>query len=139
MAGYIEVSFQNQSVQFDQFTDEELPSAWLSQADLNFSQFGVAYTTGPAKRQRRIWSIAAYANQTKVIAINDLFSAWDADRELNTGITTVDVEDTLLSEVDAGSVVTAKAFFTTPPQITKISGANNTLFTVSFGLTEVGY
>lgn len=131
--GFIKV----ENVTFREFLNDELPSNWLSQADLKFSQFGVAYTTGPAKKQRRIWAIAAYADAAKVQSILNVFETWDTSRQ-TTGLATVSVEDSLLSEYTQADSVLTQAFFTTPPSVTRLTSANDGLFIVSFGLTEVG-
>lgn len=127
-------------VTFDKFVNEDLPSTYLNQAELSFSQFGVAYTIGPAKKQRRIWTISAYATATQVDAINSAFRTWDANREQLTGLATVTVVDNLLYAVGAATAeVEVEAFFTTPPQVSKLAAGNNDHFVVTFSLTEVGY
>lgn len=136
MAGSITVA----GVTFDKFVNEDLPSTYLNQAELSFSQFGVAYTIGPAKKQRRIWTISAYATPTQVRNILSAFRTWDANRESLNGLATVTVSDSLLSSVGADSSQSSvKAFFTTPPQVSKVAASNNDTFIVTFGLTEVGY
>lgn len=130
-AGDLIITYGATSVTFDQFSGDDLPRAYLGQASLEFSALGTGYGTGPAKRQRRIWSIAAYVTSTQITNLFTIFEAWDTARATGTNTAEVDIQDELL-----GAVVLAKGFFTDPPTISKLGPGNNTLFLVTFALTE---
>lgn len=140
MAGSITVSSGATSVVFTQFSGDDLPSSTLGQANLEFSQIGLGYATGPAKKQRRIWAIAAYVNASQIVQLNTIFEAWDTARSTSLNTATVSITDNLLNQATGNSgipSVTTDVFFTTPPQYSKVGGSNNETFLVSFGLTEV--
>lgn len=132
MAGSITISLGVNSVTFDKFSDENLPRSYITQASLNFSQLGVGYGTGPVVRQKRLWTVSAFATASEYQTLNDIFEAWDDIRTTGTNLATVSLVDTTL-----GATVTADVFFTTAPELTKLGSGNNTLFLVSVGLTEV--
>ena len=140
MAGSITVTYGSTSVVLKQFSGEEIPGSTLGQANLEFSQIGLGYATGPAKRQRKIWAIAAFVDSSQIVQLNTIFDAWDNARATNLNAATVSVTDNLLREATNNSSIpttTTNAFFTTPPQYSKVAGNNNNIFLASFGLTEV--
>lgn len=130
-AGDLSVNYGATTVTFDQFSGDDLPRAYLGQASLEFSALGAGYGTGPAKKQRRIWSIAAYATTAQVTNLFVIFEAWDTARATGTNTAEVNIQDELF-----GATVTAKGFFTDPPKISKLGSGNNKLFLVTFALTE---
>lgn len=130
--GTFSVNFESTTVVFDKFSGEDLPRSFLEQATLEFSALGVAYSTGSTKRQKRIWSIAAYASQAEWQSLLDIFTGWDNLRASGSNLARVNIVDSLL-----GSTITAEGFFTSPPSISKIAPGNNTLFLVTFAITEV--
>lgn len=132
MAGSITISLGVNSVTFDKFSDDNLPRSYITQASLNFSQLGVGYGTGPVVRQKRLWTVSAFATASEYQTLIDIFEAWDDIRTTGTNLATVSLVDTTL-----GATVTADVFFTTAPELTKLGSGNNTLFLVSVGLTEV--
>lgn len=139
MAGSITISYEGASVAFTDFSGEELPSSVLGQASLEFSQIGLGYAQGPSRRQRNIWSIATYATPAQIATLNSIFTAWDAARSTSFNTAVVSVVDNLLRETTNNEnipTVTATAFFTTPPAISRV-GRTNEVFLLSFGLTEV--
>lgn len=129
--GDFTVTYDGSSVTFNQFSGDDLPRAYLGQAALEFSALGAGYATGPSRRQRKLWSIAAFATKQQVLDILSLFEAWDADRANSLNTTEVTVQDELL-----GSTVNATGFFTDPPVVTKLSPGNNVMFLVTFAITE---
>ena len=140
MAGSITVTYGATSVVLTQFSGDDLPSSTLGQANLEFSQIGLGYATGPAKTQRKIWAIAAFVDATQIVQLNTIFEAWDTARSTSLNTATVSVTDNLLNQATGNSSipsVTTTAFFTTPPQYSKVGGSNNNIFLASFGLTEV--
>ena len=74
MAGSITIAYGSNSVAFTDFLNEDLPSSTLGQASLNFSQIGLGYSTGPARRQRLIWAIATLATSTQIATLNTIFN-----------------------------------------------------------------
>ena len=131
-AGELTISYDGDSVTFDKFSGEDLPRAYLGQASLEFSAIGVAYGTGPSKKQRKIWSIASYVTKQQALDLMAIFEAWDQERSTGINTAEVDITDELL-----GSTVNAKAFFTDPPVVSKLAGGNNAMFLLTFALTEV--
>lgn len=129
--GDFSVTYDGTSVTFNQFSGEELPRTYLGQASLEFSAQGAGYSNGPARRQRKVWSVAAYATRQQCEDMFALFEAWDQERSTGLNTAEVDVQDELF-----GATVTAKGFFTTPPTVSKLGSGNDTLFLLSFGLTE---
>lgn len=132
MAGSITISLGADSVTFDKFNDDNLPRSYITQASLNFSQLGVGYGTGPVVRQKRLWTISAFATADEYQTLIDIFEAWDDIRITGDNLATVSLVDTTI-----GSTVTVETFFTAPPELTKLGSGNNSLFLVSCGLTEV--
>lgn len=120
------------SVYFTHFADDQLPLAVISQASLEFTQLGLGYATGPARKQRKIWNVSAYVDQTQWSDLLSVFNSWDAQRATGSNTATVTVVDGLL-----GSSITTKAFFTDNPTLTKVAPGNNVIFIVNFALTEV--
>lgn len=130
--GDLSISYEGTSITFDKFSDESLPRAYLSQATLDFTQIGVGYSTGPAKRQRKIWTVAAYVTQQEVTDVFTLFNAWDDDRSNGQNDAQVTIQDELF-----GTTINAVGFFTEPPAVTKLGPGNDTYYLISFALTEV--
>ena len=130
--GDLSVNYGGTTVVFDKFSDEGLPRAYLGQATLEFSSSGAGYSTGPAKRQRKIWTVASYATQQQVIDTFTLFDAWDLARSEGLNNAKVTVNDELF-----GSTITTFAFFTEPPAVTKLGAGNDSYYLLSFALTEV--
>lgn len=131
-AGSLTVSAYGSSVTLTRFTDTEFPRSFMSQATLEFSQIGTAYASGPARRQRRMWSVSAFVTATQWNNLESVYGAWDERRAEGDNLAVVTVNDTLI-----GSSQTYQAFFTEPPSLTKLAGGNNTDFAASFVLVEV--
>lgn len=130
-AATLTIAYGSNSVSFDQFGDDNLPRSILQQANLEFSPLGTAYSTGVAKKQKRIWAVSAFGTVSQWNTLMTIFDAWDEERVTGSNIAEVTVTDNLL-----GSSITATAFFTTPPSISKVAPGNNQIFIISFGLTE---
>jgi hypothetical protein len=130
-AGQLTISYSSGSVSFDKFSGEDLPRAYLGQASLEFSALGAGYSTGPSKKQRKIWSIATYATKQQCIDLLAIFEAWDTERATGVDVAEVTVTDELF-----GSAVTASAFFTDTPVVSKLASGNNRDFLLTFALTE---
>ena len=130
-AGELTFRYGSTYATFNQFSGDDLPRSYLSQASLEFSALGVGYATGPVKRQKRIWSVAAYSEYQMISQLLYVFDQWDAARATGSNVAEIDIQDELF-----GSVVLAKGFFTDPPVVTKVASSNNRLFLVSFAVTE---
>jgi len=130
--GKLTVSFGGSSVDFTTFTDTDFPRTYMAQANLEFSQIGTAYASGPARKQRQMWSISSYVDTAKWTAIDALFTAWDAQRATGDNLAFVNITDSLI-----GTAKTYKAFFTEPPTLSKLTPSNNRDFIVTFVLVEV--
>jgi len=139
MAGSLTISYGSDSVSFTKFSGDDLPGSVLGQANLEFSQIGLGYATGPARTQRKIWAVATYATSAEIVTLNTIFTAWDTDRSTSLNTAVVNVVDDLLSQATGNSsipTVTTTAFFTTAPSVSLV-GRSNEIFLLSFGLTEV--
>lgn len=131
-AGTITLSAYGSSVTLSRFSSEEFPRSYMAQATLNFSQIGTAYASGPARRQRRMWSVSAFVTTTEWLNLEAVYAAWDARRAEGDNLAVVTISDALL-----GSSTNYEAFFTEPPALAKLAGGNNTDFNASFVLVEV--
>jgi hypothetical protein len=129
--GDFTITYDTTSVTLNQFSGEDLPRAYLGQATLEFSAIGAGYSTGPAVRQKRVWSIAAYATYQQCLDTFTIFEGWDAERATGVNTAKVSVQDELF-----GSTVSASAFFTDPPVVSKLGSGNDTLYLMTFALTE---
>lgn len=139
MAGSITISYGGNSVAFTDFSGDDLPSSILGQASLEFTQIGLGFAQGPARRQRNIWAIAAYATPAQIATLNTIFTAWDLARASALNTASVDIVDNLLQQKTANSnipSITTKAFFTSPPAVSLVGNLNE-LYILSFGLTEI--
>jgi hypothetical protein len=139
MAGSLTISYGSDTVSFTKFSGDDLPGSVLGQANLEFSQIGLGYATGPARTQRKIWAVATYATSAEIVTLNTIFTAWDTDRSTSLNTAVVNVVDNLLSQATGNSsipTVTTTAFFTTAPSVSLV-GRSNEIFLLSFGLTEV--
>lgn len=128
----ISIGYNTTTVSFDQFSGDDLPRSYLSQATLDFSALGVAYSTGSTKRQRKIWAVAAVGTIQQWNNLVIIFEQWDLDRSRGSNVAAVTIQDTLL-----GSNINTFGFFTTAPTLGKLSPGNNTLFVISFAITEI--
>lgn len=128
---YIEVGFNGVSIKFSHFSDDQLPLSTVEQANLEFTQLGLGYATGPARTQRKIWNVAAYVTKQEWLLLQQIFNSWDASRATGVNTAVVDVTDTLIGSY------TGTAFFTSTPTLTKVDPGNNYIFIANFALTEV--
>jgi hypothetical protein len=135
MAGFLRLTYEGTSVDLDEFTDTEVPGAVVSQASLEFTALGVAYSTGPASRQRKMYSVSSYVTKSQWSSLNTIFQSWDQDRANGANTALVTLQDGLLFP---SSPTTMKCFFTEPPALSKVTASNNNLFVTSFVLMEVG-
>lgn len=127
--GDFSVNYSSTTVTLNQFSGDDLPRAYLGQATLEFSAIGAGFSTGPSVRQKKIWSIAAYATYQQCLDALAVFDAWDAVRAQGVNNAEVNVTDELF-----GSTLTATAFFTEPPSITSLG--NGVVYLLTFVLTE---
>jgi hypothetical protein len=125
------VSFGTKTVSFDKFANDDVPGGYLAQASLDFSQIGTAYSSGPARKQRKIWAISAYVTADEWSDLTDVYEEWDVERAKGRNIAEVTVVNELIGESQ-----TSKGFFTEPPSLTKVAPSNNFIFLASFVITE---
>jgi hypothetical protein len=130
--GKISVSFGGNTVEFDGFTDTDFPRTYMAQASLEFSQIGTAYASGPARKQRQMWSISSHGDSEKWDDIQAVYDSWDEQRARGSNLAYVSFVDELI-----GSAKTYKAFFTEPPALSKISPSNSRDFIITFVLVEI--
>lgn len=128
---YIRVAFGSEYIDFSHFADDQLPLSTLGQADLEFTQIGLGYASGPARKQRKLWNISAYVSKAEWLQLQVVFNQWDQSRSTGLNTAVVDVTDNLIG------TYSTKAFFTDPPTLTKVDPGNNYIFIATFGLTEV--
>jgi hypothetical protein len=128
----IKIQYEAQIVEFTNFTDTEFPRSYMAQASLEFSQLGTAYASGPARRQRKMWSISAIVEREEVSILTSLYEQWDTKRATGNNLATVKLTDYLLSLVG----VEYKVFITEPPAITKLGAGSNNHFVVTMVMVE---
>jgi len=120
------------TVSFYNFTDTSYPGTYMAQANLEFSQIGTAYASGPARKQRKMWSVSSIISASQWVELTALYEAWDTARAEGDNLAVVNLVDNLL-----GGNVSAEVFFTEPPALTKISSGNNRDYIASFVVVEV--
>jgi hypothetical protein len=130
--GVLTVSYGSSSVEFSEFSDTQLPSSYMAQASLEFSQIGAAYASGPARKQRKMWSVSSYVSRSKWASLEALYEEWDSKRAEGDNLAYVNITDELL-----GNPKTYNAFFTEPPSLSKLAPSNNTIFLATFVLVEI--
>jgi len=128
----IKIQYGTNIVGFENFTDTQFPRSYMAQANLEFSQLGTAYASGPARKQRKMWSISSIIKRSEVSTLMSLYEAWDAKRAEGDNLATVKLTDYLLSPTG----VTHKVFITEPPAITKLGAGNNNFFVATMVMVE---
>lgn len=128
----IKVEYDGNDIEFENFTDTQFPRSYMAQASLEFSQLGTAYATGPARKQRKMWSISAIIKRTEVTTLMSLYEAWDSKRAEGSNLATVTLTDyLLLPNGDSYDV-----FITEPPAISKLGGGSNDHFVATMVMVE---
>ncbi|MFZ9315831.1 MAG: hypothetical protein ACO24P_00705 [Candidatus Nanopelagicaceae bacterium] len=128
----IKIQYGSHIVEFENFTDTQLPRSYMAQANLEFSQLGTAYATGPARKQRKMWSISAIIERDKIETLSNLYEAWDLKRSEGANLATVKLTDYLLNP--GGSMF--DVFITEPPNLTKLASGNNNYFIATMVMVE---
>ena len=115
-------------ITFTDFTDNSLPRVYDSSLNYGQSVTGASVLTGPAFRQKYMWTISAHLTKTKALELDAMFQAWDEDRSngLNAAVGLIDKT--------FGPEISTSAIFSTTPSYVYYSGA---VVVVSFGLSEV--
>lgn len=131
----LSLSYSGQTVNFTHFANDQLPLVTVGQASLEFTQLGLGYATGPARTQRKIWTVSAYVSPEQWRSLRALFEEWDAARATGSNQALINVVDNILMPENV--YYSGKAFFTDNPTLTKVSPGNNTIFVADFSLTEV--
>lgn len=128
----IKIQYNSYEVEFENFTNTDFPRSYMAQASLEFSQLGTAYANGPARKQRKMWSISSIIKRSQVATLSSLYEAWDSKRAEGSNLATVTLTDYLLSPSGA----TYQVFVTEPPSFTKMGPGNNTDFAVVMVMVE---
>lgn len=128
----IKIQYGTHQIEFENFTDTNFPRSYMAQANLEFSQLGTAYASGPARKQRKMWSISAFLGRSDLAILNNLYEAWDAKRAEGANLATVVLTDYLLSPTGTSYNV----FITEPPAFTKLASGNNNTFIATMVMVE---
>lgn len=131
--GTLSVSHGGYTVTFDKFSDETVPGGFLDEATLEFTQFGLAYSNGPVRRMKKIFSVSAYITRQQWNDLLNVHTSWDTERATGSNIAEVTITNGLLNPT---SPVVSTGFFTSQPQLQKIAPGNNTMFLTTFVLQE---
>jgi hypothetical protein len=137
------VSYQ---IEFDRFSDDEIPRRIIGQTNIEFAALGTAYATGPTVKQPKIWSINALVNNAvtskalknstnynEARLITELYDAWDTDRANGLAARCV-ISDNIFT---FGSTYAADGWFTEPPSFSVVGNYGSNIINVILGLTEV--
>lgn len=129
---YIRLTHDGNNANFYSFAEETYPIQYIEEASFEYTPLGTAYSSGPARRQKRIFTISAYVDYSEWLNLNTVFEGWDTER--STGrLAQVQITSTLLT----GVAEIYYGFFTTPPVLQKIGPANDSIFLATFALSEV--
>lgn len=131
-AGSIVISYGTESATLSRFSDTAFPRSYMAQASLEFSQIGTAYASGPARRQRQMWSVSAIVTVAEWEDLESVYAAWDSKRAEGDNLAYVTIQDSLI-----GATKQYNAFFTEPPVLTRLGSGNNVDYNVSFVMVEV--
>jgi len=129
---YLELRYNSTFVRFYNFADDSYPIQYLSEASFEYTAQGAAIATGPVRRQKRIFTISAYASYDDWISLDSVFRQWDIARGEGQ-IAKINISSTLLT----GSAEQYFGFFTTPPNLQKIGPSNQKVFLITTALSEV--
>jgi hypothetical protein len=115
-------------ITFTEFTDTALPRMYMAEASYENSVTGASILSGPAYRQKYMWTISCHQTPVKAQELDDMFRAWDEDRSNGYSAALGIIDRTF------GAEVSSSALFSTPPSYVYISPS---ITLVSFGLSEV--
>lgn len=115
-------------ITFIEFTDTALPRVYAAEASYEYSVAGASLLSGPAYRQKYIWTISSHLTPEKAEELDDMFRAWDEDRSNGYSAAVGIIDRTF------GAEVASSALFSTPPNYVYVSPS---ITLVSFGLSEV--
>ena len=120
-------------VYFTDFAEDTFPIQYLSEVSLDYTPLGTPYSTGPVRKQKKLFTISSYVNYSQWTTLAELFESWDDSRGkgLQTDVLSV---STLL---DPTVPKAYRGFFTVPPTLQKMSSGNQSLFIANTTLSEV--
>lgn len=116
------------SVNFEYFTDENLPRAHLEESTVDYSLAGTTILGGPARISKRIWAISSILSTADAQELEAMYRVWLSDK-----VTGIACLVSLTDNTFTPSTLNVSALFSTAPSFTKFS-ANEWLCSV--GLTE---
>lgn len=120
-------------VYFTDFAEDTYPIQYVSEVSLDYTPIGTPYSTGPVRKQKKLFTISSYVTYSQWTELIALFELWDDSR--GKGIQSdVLIVSTLL---DSSVAEAYRGFFTVPPTLQKISPGNQSLFIASTTLSEV--
>lgn len=128
---YFKLSYSTYDVYFYDFADESFPVQYITEASFNYTPQGTAFSSGPTRKQKRLFNIASYVDSSTWNDLDALFSAWDTERG-NGSNPSVIISSTLLGNTEQ----TYEGFFTAPPSLQKLAGSNNTIYLATTVLSE---
>jgi len=132
-SGTLSISYGGHTVTFDKFSDDTVPGTFLDEATIQFTQTGLAYSSGPVRRMKKVFSISSFITKEQWNSLLSLHSAWDGARASGSAVAEVVITNGLLNP---SSPVVTKGFFTAQPQIQKVAPSNNSIFLTTFVLQE---
>lgn len=107
--------------------DNALARTYVSNNSYSYSANGASLLTGPAFRQKYVWTVSAFLAPEEALTLDGMFRAWDADR--GTGLpAAIGVTDQLF-----GDTVDTSAVFTVPPAFARYSAKT---WQVDFAIQE---
>jgi len=128
---YLQLSNSGGVAKFYHFSDDSYPVQIIQEASFEYTPLGVPFSSGPVRKQKRLFTISAYASILEWEALENIFDTFDAERARGE-LASVTVTDALLS-----TTKTYQAFFTSPPVLQRIASGNNTLYVAVTTLSEV--
>lgn len=132
-AATFEISYGSFTATFDKFSDDTFPGTFVDEASLEFSAFGVGYSSGPVRRLKKIFSISAYVTKDEWNDLIAVHTEWDKARASGSSFAEVSITNSLF---DPENPIETKGFFTSQPQLQKLAPGNNSLFLTTFVLQE---
>lgn len=116
------------SINFEYFTDENLPRTHLEESTVDYSLAGTTILGGPARISKRVWAVSSVLSTSEAQELEAMYRAWLGDKI--TGITCL---VSLADDTFTPTTLNVNALFSTAPSFTKFS-ANEWLCSVA--LTE---
>jgi hypothetical protein len=129
---YLQLAYNADTVKFYNFADDSYPIQYLTEASFEYTAQGVSFSSGPVRKQKRIFTVSAYVGYSDWVDLDTVFSKWDEDRGKGEN-----AKITIVSTLLTGNAETYYGFFTTPPSLQKVGPSNQKVFLVTTALSEV--